>query len=444
MHTTPAVAEAVPKGRTPEDYSAVARSSMKPHPSKKRGEDACFIKSGPGYTVCGIADGVGGWASEGIDAGEYARQLMTLASQESQLKELRAQPVQLLDRAHRRMHPMLKGSCTATIAVLEHNVLKYANLGDSGLLIYRAHLDEPLFRTEEQQHRFNCPYQLGYGGGDRATMADHDMIKKSKYPAGPIAVQHNDIVVLGTDGFFDNLFDAQILSEIRDFVGQAEKRALLSFPKGAGGATTTITSAYASGSRTPARGMHTLADAVPPPSLTPRPTDPISDSDSSPPPPAAPTSPSSSSRSIAASLSASVSSFTRAFSTAPSNQQPGQVEQLTMNVAAKLQPSSDASFVAAPSERGSHSLNADQLQALANHLVDAALKVAHNSKARTPFAEHARKHGKRFIGGKLDDITVIVAQIQRQTNTSDVSDATPALNGTGAKQAGAPHLAPAA
>ena len=53
-----------------------------PHPEKSNrrrwpgdvgGEDAYFIS---GFLAVGVADGVGGWATRGIDAGIYARQLM--------------------------------------------------------------------------------------------------------------------------------------------------------------------------------------------------------------------------------------------------------------------------------------------------------------------------------------------------------------------------------
>ena len=55
-----------------------------PHPSKaqrkyvlpphKGGEDSCFVDDDLGCV--GVADGVGGWAAHGIDAGIFARQLM--------------------------------------------------------------------------------------------------------------------------------------------------------------------------------------------------------------------------------------------------------------------------------------------------------------------------------------------------------------------------------
>ena len=39
------------------------------------GEDSFFI-SEEGCTTVGVADGVGGWSSMGVDAGTYSRQLM--------------------------------------------------------------------------------------------------------------------------------------------------------------------------------------------------------------------------------------------------------------------------------------------------------------------------------------------------------------------------------
>jgi len=48
--------------------------------------------------------------------------------------------------------------------------MKTTNLGDSGYTIYRAELGEgdrlvlkQTFRSEEQQYRFNFPYQCGTG-----------------------------------------------------------------------------------------------------------------------------------------------------------------------------------------------------------------------------------------------------------------------------------------
>jgi len=52
-----------------------------------------------------------------------------------------------------------------------------ANLGDSGIMLVRPSAPpgrplQKLFRSVEQQHSFNFPFQLGGGGGDRPEMAE--------------------------------------------------------------------------------------------------------------------------------------------------------------------------------------------------------------------------------------------------------------------------------
>lgn len=42
------------------------------------------------------------------------------------------------------------------------------NLGDSGLIIFRD--GNIVFKTVEQQHYFNCPYQLGTDSNDTVYM----------------------------------------------------------------------------------------------------------------------------------------------------------------------------------------------------------------------------------------------------------------------------------
>jgi protein phosphatase PTC7 len=63
-----------------------------------------------------------------------------------------------------------------------------------------------LHRSQRQQKRFNCPLQLnGRGSGDSITQAD----------VGEIAVRHGDVLVVGTDGLFDNVFDADLERLVR-------------------------------------------------------------------------------------------------------------------------------------------------------------------------------------------------------------------------------------
>lgn len=60
---------------------------------------------------------------------------------------------------------------------------------------------EPIFRSEEQQHSFNFPFQLGTSSRDSSKDTQSFTLK----------IQEGDIVVLGSDGLFDNVFDDDIV-----------------------------------------------------------------------------------------------------------------------------------------------------------------------------------------------------------------------------------------
>ena len=55
---------------------------------------------------------------------------------------------------------------------------------------------ECIYRTFEQQHSFNFPFQLGTGSKDSPMDALFE----------DLSVQEGDIVILGTDGIWDNVF----------------------------------------------------------------------------------------------------------------------------------------------------------------------------------------------------------------------------------------------
>ncbi|KAJ2506308.1 hypothetical protein H4217_009051 [Coemansia sp. RSA 1939] len=179
------------------------------------GEDAFFHR----HDALGIADGVGGWAGvRDADPSLFARRLMHHVSVEMQRyddidDELFAQyteaaPVDVLRRAYEatadEMETLaVRGSSTACVVILRGDELRVANLGDCGLTVVRQ--GDMVFRTEEQQHSFNYPYQLSTEPhSDAASDAQVFRLK----------IQKGDIVIVGSDGVFDNLFDEDILEEV--------------------------------------------------------------------------------------------------------------------------------------------------------------------------------------------------------------------------------------
>ncbi|KAL3533664.1 hypothetical protein ACH5RR_007185 [Cinchona calisaya] len=160
------------------------------------GEDAWFICD-EGQTI-GVADGVGGWSEIGIDAGAYARELMKNAFfsvQKQAMTRGSVDPKQVLHEAF--LNTKAKGSSTACIISLKGDFLLAMNIGDSGFMVIREGI--VVYQSPSQQKFFNCPYQLGIG----CDTPDWAMELEVK-------VVHGDILVVGTDGVFDNLFPAEI------------------------------------------------------------------------------------------------------------------------------------------------------------------------------------------------------------------------------------------
>ncbi|KAK4355260.1 hypothetical protein RND71_024231 [Anisodus tanguticus] len=128
-----------------------------PHPAKAKtgGEDAHFICTLT--QAIGVADGVGGWADLGIDAGLYARELMSHS-----LAAIQEEPKGSIDliRALEKAYVRTKAKCssTACIVPLTDGGLYAVNLGDSGFMLVRN--GSPVFKSPSQQHGFNFPYQL--------------------------------------------------------------------------------------------------------------------------------------------------------------------------------------------------------------------------------------------------------------------------------------------
>ncbi|POM80018.1 Protein phosphatase [Phytophthora palmivora] len=174
------------------------------------GEDSFFLTP----DVVGVADGVGGWNENGVDPGKISRSLMRNAAvfvQHQTANNESATTQQVL--AHGYNQALLDdeveaGSTTACIVRLKQSVegkpvLEYSNLGDSGFVVIRN--GEIIFRSKFQYYG-RAPYQLAkiplrfkqYGAIENHP--DHP----DDADSGEIDVQDGDLVVLATDGVWDN------------------------------------------------------------------------------------------------------------------------------------------------------------------------------------------------------------------------------------------------
>lgn len=191
-----------------------------PHPDKvaKGGEDWYFLA--PSKRAIGIADGVGSWVEVNVDPAIFARQLMSNACEAAEAQitasssasdppsngaavsgDLLAQDI--LEAACSKTTVL--GSSTACVIVMNGNVLTASNIGDSGFLVVRD--GAALMATTQQQHKFNFPFQVGGLGalGDSPAVSDRYEVE----------VKPGDIIILGTDGLWDNVFHDELVSVLK-------------------------------------------------------------------------------------------------------------------------------------------------------------------------------------------------------------------------------------
>lgn len=305
----PALAEAAPPKPAPETDPGLrwrCGAVCIPHPDKaeKGGEDAYFVVP----NAVGVFDGVGGWASVGVDPGLYSKQLARLTAANVADGDVRA----ALEKATEDNKAI--GSSTACVLALHDRALKSVNLGDSGFVIVRA--GQLLARTSEQQHYFNCPFQLGTDSMDSVQMAS----------ALDLSLEHGDWLIVATDGLWDNVFPADILDVVNDHhtaaVDEERKR------------------------RRPAK----LEAAAP-------------------------------------------------------------VEKSGDEMDVDTPESASDSDMEQTKEQHDLSLADADPQALAQRLADLAQRVAMDERVASPFAVNAQEAGHLFLGGKMDDITVVAALV---------------------------------
>lgn len=169
-----------------------------PHPDKQatHGEDANFATQ----TSLGVFDGVSAWAAEGINSGSYARNLAKLTSHRLQYHSRK--PLHSAVR-YATERNTCNGSSTACVVRIQNGCLEGLNVGDSGAIVVRN--GKIIFHSQEQSHSLNCPYQLSFENKNDLNCAQEFCLE----------LQKDDMVLLGTDGLWDNLFPNQIEDIVR-------------------------------------------------------------------------------------------------------------------------------------------------------------------------------------------------------------------------------------
>lgn len=187
------------------------------------GDDAWFCAKVKAADVLGVADGVGGWRNYGIDPGEFSSFLMRTCERLVISGRFNGEPASLLARSYYELlenkQPVL-GSSTACVVVLNKatSTIYTANIGDSGFLIVRHGM--VVHRSEEQQHYFNTPYQLSFPPPDHSRSVLSDRPESAS--TTNFQVEDGDVILLATDGVFDNVPDKILLNELNRAQGERD------------------------------------------------------------------------------------------------------------------------------------------------------------------------------------------------------------------------------
>ncbi|KAF7842608.1 putative protein phosphatase 2C 62 isoform X1 [Senna tora] len=178
----------------------ISGAASLPHPSKALTgrDDAYFIAR---QNWLGVADGVSQWSFEGSNSGVYTRELMEKCENvvSSYQGSSIINPAEVLSRSVSETQS--PGSTTALVVHFDGQTLHAAVVGDTGFIIIR---DGAVFkRSTPAVHDFNLPLQIVRGD-------DHSGIIEGY----KIDLNVGDVIVIATDGLFDNLYDQEIASFI--------------------------------------------------------------------------------------------------------------------------------------------------------------------------------------------------------------------------------------
>ncbi|KAL8806592.1 MAG: hypothetical protein Q9182_001239 [Xanthomendoza sp. 2 TL-2023] len=186
------------------------------------GQDAFFISSvGSSESAAfGVADGVGGWDSSGIDSAHFSHALCRYLAKNAQgtTEEQRLGARELLSQGFADVvadEEITGGGSTACVAVANSTGhVEVANLGDSGFVQFR--LNAVHHSSNPQTHAFNTPFQLSIippkilaRSRIFGSMPFRDFPRDASVTSHE--VRHGDVLLFATDGVWDNLSSNELL-----------------------------------------------------------------------------------------------------------------------------------------------------------------------------------------------------------------------------------------
>jgi len=190
-----------------------------PGPKSSEGDDTYLI-SGDGKTI-GVFDGIGGNWEYGINPRDYSYSLMTgcrIGVNDKQITD----PLQVLKEGF-NFASKVSGSSAAIVGHLDDTedimYLDVINVGDSQFMVLRKNENSNVFSSvmkSEPQYdasvvswsNLPCPMQLT-GNEERSDKPDVGV----RYH---VPIFDGDIIIMASDGLYDNLFDSEIIGILNE------------------------------------------------------------------------------------------------------------------------------------------------------------------------------------------------------------------------------------
>ncbi|KAF7458836.1 protein phosphatase 2C domain-containing protein [Cryptosporidium felis] len=229
------------------------------------------------WNLLGIADGVSSVESEGFDPSQLPSELLKNCVELCNIRENNriqfdtvSQKLFQKNSLPFHSYEFLKhilcrscsncasyGSTTCLLCFLDGSQLWISNVGDSQMIVLRSSNKEPesippiplienpvnrrpitgdprrrmpldkvvggydiIARSQIQQHFFNCPHQLTIMPDINCSTEEILKRSESVVQSFRVDIKPKDLVIIGTDGIFDNIFDEDII----DIVNKAKKR----------------------------------------------------------------------------------------------------------------------------------------------------------------------------------------------------------------------------
>lgn len=206
------------------DNLHLAYSTLPKSPSRYLcGEDALYIGENKTHdaVLLSVFDGVGGYREHGVDPAEYSNLMGESCGEEFFKNDGNLKDV--LNRGYKlATASSIVGGTTAVLAKYtpKKKEVEVVNLGDSKAIIFTKSSGEYRIKKEsdEQEHFFNCPYQLSLdlGNGNCADSPDKADVFKCE-------LEDNDVVLLATDGLTDNIHQHEMLRILNETSDSGEE-----------------------------------------------------------------------------------------------------------------------------------------------------------------------------------------------------------------------------